>query len=123
VLFRDILHDALEATHGAIGAVFLDAEGESVEVVTERPFETDDHDLRVIGAYAGIFFSQLRRIAEAIGDGEVVRYKIDFAASRVFCRNLHDGYYLVMIVDAGAIEGSVWREVELCREALLQEMS
>ena len=123
MLFRDILRDVLERTHGAIGAVFLDSEGESVEVVTERPFETDDHDLRVIGAYAGIFLSQLRRIAEATDGGEIVRYKIDFAASRIFCSNLNDGYYLVLIVDAGAIEGIVWQAVERCRTALLREMS
>jgi len=36
VLFGDILNGVLESTHGAIGAVFLDSEGESVEVVTAQ---------------------------------------------------------------------------------------
>jgi predicted regulator of Ras-like GTPase activity (Roadblock/LC7/MglB family) len=123
VLFGDILRDVLGSTHGAIGAVFLDSEGESVEVVTARPFETDDHDLRVIGAYAGIFMSQLRRVADATDGGDVARYKFDFAASRIFCCNLNDGYYLVLIVDAGAIEGIVWQRLDQCRAALLREMS
>jgi hypothetical protein len=123
VLFADILKGVLESTHGAIGAVFLDSEGESVEVVTARPFETDDHDLRVIGAYAGIFISQLRRVATTSDGGDVVRYKFDFAASRIFCCNLNEGYYLVLIVDAGAVEGIVWRRLDECRMALLREMS
>lgn len=123
MLFRDILRDVLDATQGAIGAVFLDSEGESVEVVTARPFETNDHDLRVIGAYAGIFISQLRRIAQAVGGEDVVRYKIDFGASRIFCRNLNDGYYLVLIVEAGTVESLSWQGLERCRAALLQEMS
>jgi hypothetical protein len=123
VLFGDILRDVLGSTHGAIGAVFLDSEGESVEVVTARPFETDDHDLRVIGAYAGIFMSKLRRVADATDGGDVARYKFDFAASRIFCCNLHEGYYLVLIVDATAIEGIAWQRLDHCRAALLQEMS
>ncbi len=123
MLFGDILRDVLESTHGAIGAVFLDSEGESVDVVTARPFETDDHDLRVIGAYAGIFMSKLRRVANATDGGDVARYKFDFAASRIFCCNLHDGYYLVLIVDPGAIEGLVWQRLNECRAALLREMS
>lgn len=123
MLFGDILRDVLGSTHGAIGAVFLDSEGESVEVVTVRPFETDDHDLRVIGAYAGIFMSQLRRVTNATNGGDVARYKFDFAASRIFCTNLNEGYYLVLIVDAGTVEGIVWKRLDECRTALLREMS
>lgn len=121
--FRDILLSVLETTPSAIGAVFLDSEGESVEVVSARPFETDDHDLRVIGAYAGIFIAQLRRITEATDGGGVRRYKIDFAASRIFCCDLSDGYYLVFIVDAGVIEGTAWQSLERCRSALMEEMA
>ena len=120
--FRDILLDLLQATPGAIGAVFLDSEGESVEVVSARPFDTDDHELRVIGAYAGIFLSHLRRIAEATDSGNARRFKIDFAASRIFCCALRDGYYIAAIVDAGAVEGVVWNQLERCREVLLAEM-
>jgi hypothetical protein len=123
VQFRDILLGVLETTHGAIGAIFLDSEGESVEVVTARPFETDDHDLRVIGAYAGIFLAQLRRIADATDGGPAQRYKIDFAASRIFCCNLNDGYYLVLVVDPSAAESATWQGLERCRTSLLREMS
>jgi predicted regulator of Ras-like GTPase activity (Roadblock/LC7/MglB family) len=120
--FREILADVLQSAGGAIGAIFLDSEGESVEVVSARPFDTDDHDLRVIGAYAGIFFSQLRRITEATNAGAAIRYKIDFAASKIFCCDLRDGYYLVLVVDAGTVEGVVWQQLERCRDQLLGEM-
>jgi predicted regulator of Ras-like GTPase activity (Roadblock/LC7/MglB family) len=122
VAFREILIDVLQSTGGAIGAIFLDSEGESVEVVSARPFDTDDHDLRVIGAYAGIFLSQLRRITESIDAGAVARYKIDFAASKIFCWDLRDGYYLVLVVDAAVVEGVVWQRLERCRGRLLGEM-
>jgi predicted regulator of Ras-like GTPase activity (Roadblock/LC7/MglB family) len=122
VPFREILLDALQSTGGAIGAVFLDSEGESVEVVSARPFDTDDHALRVIGAYAGIFISKLRRITESTDGGDVRRYKIDFDACGIFCCDLKDGYYLVLVVDAGAVEGIVWQRLERCRDVLLGEM-
>src|SRR5258708_5371552 len=112
----------LQSTGGAIGAVFLDSEGESVEVLSARPFDTNDHDLRVIGAYAGIFLSQLRRITDSTNAGAARRYKIDFAASKILCRDLKDGYYLVLVVDAEAVEGMVWQGLEQCCARLLGEM-
>lgn len=120
--FREILLEVLQTTGGAIGAAFLDSEGESVEVVSARPFDTDDHDLRIIGAYAGIFLSQLRRILASTDGGTARQFKIDFAATRIFCCDLRDGYYLVVLVDAGAAEGVVWQGLKQCREKLLAEM-
>jgi hypothetical protein len=123
VQFHDILLDVLKATQGSIGAIFLDSEGESVEVVTVRPFDIGDHDMRVIGAYAGIFFSQLRRIAVATDSGAVRQFRFDFAASRIFCCDLNGDYYLVLVVDAGAVEGVAWQSLERCRVALRGEIS
>jgi hypothetical protein len=122
VTFRDILLAALEPMPGAIGAAFLDSEGESVDVASSRPFESGDHELRVIGAYAGIFLSQLRRIAEATEGGQVVRFKLDFVASRIFCCDLKDGYYLAFLAGESAVEALVWKGMQTCREALLAEM-
>jgi predicted regulator of Ras-like GTPase activity (Roadblock/LC7/MglB family) len=122
VSFRDILAELLQSTRGAIGAAFLDSEGESVEVASARPFDTDDHELRVIGAYAGIFLSHLRRVAEATESGASARFKIDFAASTIFCSELGEGYYLVAVVDTAAAEGLVWQALERCSASLLAEM-
>jgi hypothetical protein len=91
-------------------------------VASARPFDTDDHELRVIGAYAGIFLSHLRRITEATESGPSTRFKIDFAASRIFCCDLGDGYYLVAVVDAAAVEGTVWQALERSRTQWLAEM-
>lgn len=121
--FHDILLDMLKATHGSIGAIFLDSEGESVEVVTARPFDIGDHDMRVIGAYAGIFFSQLRRIAVATDSGSVLQFKFDFAASRILCCDLNGDYYLVLVIDAGAAEGMAWQSLARCRAVLRGELS
>jgi predicted regulator of Ras-like GTPase activity (Roadblock/LC7/MglB family) len=122
LLFREILLDLLNATHGSLGAIFLDSEGESVEVITERPFEADDHDLRVIGAYQGIFLTQLQRLCDALDAGSPRRFKVQFEKWNVLSCDLKDGYYLVLVVDDTANEGVAWRELERCKARIIVEL-
>lgn len=122
MLFRQILLELLQSTDGSLGALFLDWEGECVEVVTERPFDADDHDLRVIGAYQGIFRTQLRKLCESIDGGDPLRLKMDFAATKVLTCDLKDGYYLVLVLEAGTNEGIAWRQLDACRHRLLAEI-
>ncbi len=122
MLFRKILLDLLQTTHGSLGAIFLDSEGESVEVITERPFEADDHDLRVIGAYQGIFLAQLKRLCDALSAGAPHRFKVQFEKWNVLSCDLKDGYYLVLVVDGSANEGVAWRQLEKCRAKIIDEL-
>ena len=122
MLFRRILLDLLQSTRGSLGAIFLDSEGESVEVITERPFEADDHDLRVIGAYQGIHLSHLKRLCDALRAGAPQRFKIEFEKMNVLSCDLRDGYYLVLVVDDSANEGIAWRQLETCRARIVQEL-
>ena len=122
MLFREILLDLLRTTHGSLGAIFLDSEGESVEVITERPFDADDHDLRVIGAYQGIFLSQLKRLCDTLRAGAPRRFKVEFEKMNVLSCDLKDGYYLVLVVDDSANEGTAWRQLEQCRARIVEEL-
>ncbi len=121
-MFRRILHELILSTPGAIGAIFLDHEGETVEMLHDRPFDTDDHDIKVMGAYQGIFLMNLRELCDRTGIGAPHRFKVEFAEAKVLSRDLKDGYYLVFLVDRTAHEGLAWRNLEKCREQLLAEM-
>jgi len=92
------------------------------EAPSARPFDTEDHELRVVGAYAGIFLSQLGRVNEACDGGVSRCFKMDFAGSRIYCSVLRDGYFVVILTDPGSVEGEVWHRLERCRKALLEEM-
>ena len=120
--FQRILRSLVASTHGALGAIFLDWEGETVEVVTERPLDADDHDLRVIGAYHGIFLTRLREVAEKVKIGVPIRFKLEFERSATMACDLKDGYYLVLVVDHDANEGLAWRRLLTTREEVLKEM-
>ena len=120
--FRRILHELVSSTNGALGAIFLDQEGETVEVLTDRPLEADDNDLMVIGAYSGIFLTQLRNLCNDTGLGRLDRFKLDFESTTVLTCDLKDGYYVVLLVDASANEGMAWQRLVACRDRLLREM-
>lgn len=121
-MFQAILRDLLTSTPGAIGALFLDWDGESVEVLTERPFDADDHDLKVMGAYQGIFLTRLREMCERAEAGQPHRFKVEFAKTKVLSCDLKDGYYLVLLVDAHTNEGVAWQRMAACQARLIAEM-
>jgi hypothetical protein len=119
-MFRLILDELLVTTHGALAALFLDYEGETVELVCDR--DLSDHNLRILGAYQGIFLMQLRTLCSNADAGEPRRFKLQFAENAVLSYDVKDGYYVVLLVDATFNEGVAWRRLERCRERLLVEM-
>ena len=71
-MFRLILDELLVTTHGALAALFLDFEGETVELVCDR--DLSDHNLRILGAYQGLFLMQLRTLCANADAGEPQRF-------------------------------------------------
>ncbi len=118
--FQGILRELLQSTDGSIGAMFLDYEGETVELVSLRDLKKDD--LKIVGAYQGIFLTQLRHLCEEMTIGIPHRFKIEFAQTRVLSADLKDGYYVVLLIGQEALEGVAWRTLERCRERLIEEM-
>lgn len=119
-MFRLILDELLVTTHGALAALFLDYEGETVELVCDR--DLSDHGLRILGAYQGIFLDRLRDLCAHAGAGMPRRFKLEFEAMSVMSYDVKDGYYVVLLVDASFNEGVAWRRLERCRQQLLTEM-
>ncbi len=119
-MFRLILNELLATTGGAVAAVFLDYEGETVELVCDH--DLSDHDLRVIGAHQGIFLTRLRAICTDLEAGALDRMKVEFSDLTVLSCELRDGYFFVLLLKPGAGEAIAWRRMERCREKLLAEM-
>jgi predicted regulator of Ras-like GTPase activity (Roadblock/LC7/MglB family) len=119
-VFRLILDELLVKTNGALAALFLDFEGETVALTCDR--DLSDHALRILGAYQVVYFTRLRAMCENAGAGEPQRFKIEFDAMSVLSCDVKDGYYVVLLVDGSVNEGVAWRRMEKCRERLLEEM-
>lgn len=119
-MFQLILNELVATTSGALAAIFLDYDGETVNLACDR--DLSDHDLRIIGAYQGIFLTRLRALCAETSMGEPRRIKFDYEQHAVLSYDLRDGYYVVLLVDHTANEGLAWRRLERAREKLLAEM-
>jgi hypothetical protein len=119
-VFRLILDEMLVKTHGALAALFVDYEGETVALTCDR--DLSDHALRVLGAYQVVYFDRLRAICSRVSDGSPHRFKIEFDAMSVLSWDVKDGYSIVLLVDGSVNEGLAWRGLQKCRERLLEEM-
>lgn len=119
-MFRLILNELLATTPGALAAIFLDYDGETVDLVCDR--DISDHELRIIGAYQGIFLMRLREICTSTQAGALRRMKLAFTDVTILSAELKDGYYFVLLVQPEASEALAWRGVERCRQQLLDEM-
>lgn len=121
-VFEQILFGLLNATPGAIGAVFLDQEGESVHFMTQRVFDIGAEGLKAIGAYQGIYLAVLKRICGRVGAGRPQRFTIGYENTKLLTWDLKDGYYIVLILDGASNEGAAWHHLRSCRERLLAEI-
>lgn len=117
--FRSILGSMIGSVDGAVAAMFLDQEGEAVEVVG-RAGSPDE--LKIVGAYQSIFLARLRDLCSTLDHGEPERFTIDHGDWRIMSVVLNHDYYVVLLLDDTAVEGLAWRALFACRDRLLQEV-
>lgn len=96
---QDLLEDLVAKTDGALGAVFVDPEGEAIElyVRTATPYE-----MRLEAAYHGVFLRRAARLASLGGAGSLRRLTIAGRNLRVLSRPLKGNYYLVLVLEHNA---------------------
>ena len=119
-MFREMLHELLDTTAGAVAVIFLDFEGETVELVCDR--DMSDHDLRVLGAYHGIYLTMLRESCAKLRIGTPHRFKLEFETMTFLCADLKDGYYLVLLLDNKGVEEIAWQRLERTKARVIEEM-
>ena len=94
--FHYILTNLLVDVPDALGAVFVDSDGEAVEWVSNRdgpPFE-----LRVEGACQAATLRQLGRVTAATGAGDLQSYALVGSQRTTLTQILPHGYYVVLVV-------------------------
>ena len=92
--FNYLLTNLLVDVPEAIGAIFLDGEGETVDFVTRHgePF-----DLKVEGAYQGIFTRLLGSATAATGVGDLELFVVESVELATLTHILPAGYYVVLV--------------------------
>jgi hypothetical protein len=92
--FNYLLTNLLVDVPEALGAIFLDDEGETVDYVTRHgePF-----DLKVEGAYQGIFIRQLATVFAGAAIGDIESFMVEGRELATLTHLLPDGYYVVLV--------------------------
>lgn len=117
--YQYILANLLAKNEGAVGVLFLDDAGETIDVACSdfSPFQ-----MRVVGAYVGIYLRQAHKFLEEIGQGVPHWMHIEKESLHLYARTLPDGYYVVLVQRSPALCGRAQRTLDQACEQLGREL-
>ena len=95
MVFQYVLANLLANNDHALGALFLDGSGETVDLACGTDFTP--YEMRVIGAYLGIYLRQLERVLTNNDLGEARMIHIEKKSLHIYVVPLPDGYHLAMV--------------------------
>jgi hypothetical protein len=93
--FKEILRRAVEATPGAIGGAFADAEGEMVDSFAEY----DPHEWAVLTAHYGVVLAQMHAAFSLWHYGAPEYFMVQHAKLGVVVHAVEGGYYALIAVN------------------------
>ena len=117
--YQYILANLLAQNEGAVGVLFVDDSGETVDLACAdfTPFQ-----MRVVGAYVGIYLRQMQQFLEESGSGEARWLHIEKDRLHIYVAPLPDGYFLVLVQRTPALSAAARRSLESACEQLTREL-
>jgi predicted regulator of Ras-like GTPase activity (Roadblock/LC7/MglB family) len=94
-VFQYVLANLLAHNDNALGALFLDGSGETVDLACGPGFSP--YEMRVIGAYLGIYLRQVERLLASNDLGEARMIHIEKKALHIYVVPLPEGYHLALV--------------------------
>jgi hypothetical protein len=116
--FKDILRRAVEATPGAIGGSFADAEGEMVDYWAQY----DPHEWAVLTAHYGVVLAQLHSAFGVFHFGAPESFMVMHQKMGVAVQTVDAGYYVLMAVTDPARVSLAANALERSAAELRREM-
>ncbi len=107
--FQYILANLLAGVNGAVGVLFLDDSGETVDLSCS---EYTPYQMRVLGAYLGIYMRQLEKVLEGNRLGNPRRIHVHKDGLHIYAQPLPEGYYLVLVQRQPALVAAAERALE-----------
>ena len=92
--FQSTLKTLLAGNDGALAVLFLDETGETVDLACS---EYTPYEMKIVGAYLGIYLRQLTEVMESANLGSTEVLHIEKDEIHFFATALPDGYYLVLV--------------------------
>jgi hypothetical protein len=120
MVFQYVLANLLAHNDHALGALFLDGTGETVDLACGTDFSP--YEIRVIGAYLGIYLRQLERLLANNDLGEARMIHIEKTALHIYVVPLPEGYHLALVQGHPAMVAHARETMALAVEQLRQEL-
>jgi len=120
MVFQYVLANLLAHNDHALGALFLDGTGETVDLACGTDFSP--YEMRVIGAYLGIYLRQLDRLLASNDLGEARMIHIEKRALHIYVVPLPEGYHLALVQGHPAMVAHAKETMALAVEQLRQEL-
>lgn len=115
--FTKHLDALLEALPDAACAVFVDGEGETVDLSSR----VDPFDARIAGAECAILLFTVRAGQQKLKKGETLEFRIEADKRSIVVRTVTEGYDLIVLLDAPEISARAAELVATAAIALLKE--
>jgi predicted regulator of Ras-like GTPase activity (Roadblock/LC7/MglB family) len=116
--FADILQSVVRRIPGAVGAIFIDWEGEAVGHFS---YNMPELDLQLFGAQWGLAWNQLQLALNRMRLGKLQELVVDYGEGAVIIRQVTDEYSVVLSLRKGHL-GTALRELEKSVATLRAEM-
>ena len=117
--FSYLLTNLLVDVSQAVGAIFVDPEGEAVEWVTRHG---DPFDLKVEGAYHSIFMRRLEELTTDSNVGPIDSFILEGSDLITLTQALPDGYYVVLVVDRTGSRAHALHRLRRAAEVIADEI-
>jgi hypothetical protein len=93
-MFHYVLANLLANNKDALGALFLDGTGETVDLACA---DFSPYEMRVIGAYLGIYLRHFEKLLAGNGLGDLRIVHIEKRGLHIYVVPLPDGYSLALL--------------------------
>ena len=117
--FQYTLANLLAKNRGALAVLFLDETGETVDLACA---EYTPYEMKVVGAYVGIYMRQMAEVSVAAGLGRVDVLHIEKDEIHLFAAVLPDGYYLVLVQTRPSLTAHSQRTLLEARDEIAREI-
>ena len=119
MVFQYILANLLANNEDAVGVLFLDGSGETVDLACSQ---FTPYQMRVLGAYLGIYLRRLEKVLTRNDLGEPRLIHIEKRAVHIYAMPLTEGYYLALVQRHPALVARTKRSMEDAVGQLTREL-
>ena len=117
--FQYVLGNLLAQNDDAVGVLFLDDTGETVDLACS---EFSPYQMRVVGAYVGIYLRQTERFIAGANLGATRFLHVEKDSLHIYTMPLPDGYHLVLVQRRPALTAQARRSMEQACSELQSEL-